>query len=269
MFNKHVGKRPRFVRGMIAVIATCALLVGCSQNNTDSNAASKGTEAPKPTGALQTFFRPDLFNGFQDTCNRQENAGVLVTFEGGGTPYQFENIITELKRLNMMAAFFPDTEWTKIYSSYLVRFTMMPQDSEFIVGFSVSDSGMPLDELLKTDEEKFYGDIYVPEQYTNTKPVLMRTKFVNDVSMRNDVRKILDEKNIQSCSWNFDTKDLDEGVTIDQILERARFGDAETRALNAYSVIRIHMQNPKAPQLLEALAKFMNDNNIPYEKLHK
>lgn len=186
---------------------------------------------------------------------------MLISFDDSGTAGQVDAILDELKENNMRAAFFPTGNWAIENLDLIER---MKEEGR-IVG-NHTQTHARLGELVDTDIDEFYSEIYPLEGVANTDPMLLRHPY-EDGAYDEDVAEKLTDKDIQGCTWTADTHDWD-GSTVDEMIDRLESGDEYTQPVGIDGVVLAHMSGAHSPELIDALADHLTESGIPYEKIN-
>lgn len=271
--NNEKDRRQRsnnLLRTVGTAAATALLVSSCSSGAAESNhenmqshtADRKSTRTP-----VEYPWSDTIDNSPEATkrCNRPDDAPVLFTFDDSGSKEQIETLLETLKKENIKAAFFPIGEWAE---KHLDLINDMKDEGHYVGDHTQTHANLGEFSLENPEQEaKFYQEIYPLKDVTNTSPMLLRPPFEGGAYLPK-VEDALSEKGIQECTWTADSRDWD-GSTADEMVERLKDGDKYTEKIKPHGVILMHMLGDHTAEAVPKIVDLLNEEKIPYEKLHE
>ncbi len=243
--------------GLVAAV----VLAGCTPANGQTSASQDADDLPAAEAVLDSELVPVIETiqpvdntdlELVNSCNREPGSGVMVTFDDKGSPEQVEAILDVLDELDWRGAFFPIGEWALDNQGLIQEM----QRRGHIVG-NHTMTHPDLMELLATDADAFFGEIYPLEGVATTSPMLLRPPYGSGLGDPT-VAELLTEKDTQLCGWTADTNDW-RGGTAAELLERVMEGYEFSEALQPDGVVLAHMNQPNTVEFVRLLAAELDE----------
>lgn len=237
---------------IVAAVIGMATLSGCT--------AAAAQETTPPVQLTPTMYEvAGVDNESEEairSCNREAGSGVLLSFDDDGTPKQVRAILKELRTYNAQAAFFPTGDWVL---KNLDLVDQMQADGHLVGNHT--QTHVRLSDLVVTNPDKFYAEVYPLKDVANTDPMLLRPPY-EDGAYDESVRTRLTEKGAQICTWTADTYDWN-GDTVEQMMQRLIVGDAYSpKPLTDDGVVLLHMGSQYADEMVGAIVEHLDSQNI-------
>lgn len=257
----------------VAVCAATGVLSGCAAafgtNAVAGQPDTAAVEPPEQIGPPESFelevveVLPINNTDLQAvaSCNRPAGSGVSITFDDKGSPEQVQAILDVLEELNWRAMFFPIGEWS-LDNWNLIQ--LIQSEGHYVGNHTMTHPDLV--ELLATNPDEFYKEVYPLKEFATTSPMLLRPPYGSGLADP-EIAQLLTERGYQMCGWTADTNDW-RGGSAEEMLDRVMNGyEFSPEPLQPDGVVLAHIEGEHNVEFVRLLAAELDERGWAREQL--
>ncbi|MBP9761763.1 polysaccharide deacetylase family protein [Candidatus Saccharibacteria bacterium] len=181
------------------------------------------------------------------------SSAAWLTFDDSGTTSQIRAILTQLRKYNVRALFFPTGQFAYDRPDLI---TLIKNDGHYVGNHSYSHADLMTLSSSSIRSEISRADTVIKPSPSNRK--FFRAPYGSG-SFSTMLNSILTEYSYQNCFWTVDTRDWS-GSSAATIVNRVKYGDSYTPALGKRGIVLLHMHGAHTaesiPGIMEVVKKY-------------
>jgi peptidoglycan/xylan/chitin deacetylase (PgdA/CDA1 family) len=185
-----------------------------------------------------------------------ERTAGWITFDDSGTTSQIQAILSQLRRYNARATFFPTGQFASDRPDLI---TLIKNEGHFVGNHTYSHPDMMTLSTTGMRSEITRADAAI-KPYPSTRKVF-RAPYGSG-SFSSTLNSILTGYGYQNCFWTVDTRDWS-GSSASTIINRVKYGDSYTPPLAKRGVILMHMHGAHTSEAIPGVMEVMKKYGYP------